>query len=140
MLRVVLDTNVYVSAFVFGGPPLEILTLGIRDHIAVFVSAPILKEIQAVLQSKFEWPTRDVREALDAIDAFGSLVVPREAVAVIKDDEPDNRILECAVEGSAHVIVSGDKHLRALRAYRRIAIMSPREFLDALSAGVFSAV
>ena len=59
---------------------------------------------------------------------------------MIKDDEPDNRILECAVEAAAHVIVSGDRHLRALRAYRRIDIMTPREFLDALSAGAFSAL
>ena len=139
MLRVVLDTNVYVSAFVFGGPPLDILTLGIRGRIAVFVSAPIREELRAVLRSKFGWPTRDVRGALDTIDAFESLVVPRETIGVIKDDEPDNRILECAVEASAHVIVSGDRHLRAIRAYRRIHIMTPREFLDALSAGMFSA-
>ena len=81
MLRVVLDTNVYVSAFVFGGLPLDTLTLGIRDRIAVFVSAPIREELQAVLRSKFEWPTRDVREALDTIDAAGSFVVPRETIA-----------------------------------------------------------
>lgn len=138
MLRVVLDTNVYVSAFVFGGPPLEILTLGIQDRIAMFVSAPIREELRAVLRSKFGWPTRDVRDALDAFDAFGSPVAPRETIAVIKNDEPDNRILECAVEAAAHVIVSGDRHLRALRAFRGIDIMTPREFLDALSAGTFS--
>lgn len=140
MLRVVLDTNVYVSAFVFGGPPLEILRLGVRGYVAVFVSAPILEELQTVLRRKFEWPTSDLREVLDAIDALGSLARPREALAVVKDDEPDNRILECAVEAEAHVIISGDRHLRTLGAYRRIAIMSPREFLDAHSAGVFSAL
>ena len=59
---------------------------------------------------------------------------------MIADDEPDNRILECAVEAAAHVIISGDRHLRTLGAYRTIAILSPREFLDALSAGVFSAL
>jgi predicted nucleic acid-binding protein len=64
VLRVVLDTNVYVSAFVFGGAPLEILTLGIRGHLAVFVSAPILEELQTVLRRKFEWPTREPSEPI----------------------------------------------------------------------------
>ena len=138
MLRVVLDTNVYVSAFVFGGAPLEILTLAIRGHVSVFVSAPILEELETVLRRKFKWPIRDLHDALDTIGEFASILVPREAFTVIEDDEPDNRILECAVEAAAHVIISGDRHLRTLGAFGTIAILSPREFLDALSAGAFS--
>jgi predicted nucleic acid-binding protein len=49
---------------------------------------------------------------------------------VITEDEPDNRILECALEGDAAVIISGDHHLRRLETFRGIPIMTPRQFLD----------
>ena len=65
---------------------------------------------------------------------------PKEKIAALKEDESDNRILECAVDAKAHVIITGDKHVHALGPFRGIAIMSPREFLDAYSAGVFSAL
>lgn len=139
MLDIVLDTNVYVSAFIFGGAPLEIVVLAIRRHLALFVSPPILKELETVLGRKFKWPAREIRETLGAIRAFARVVTPREQIAVLTEDEPDNRILECAVEAEAHLIISGDKHLQTLQAFRGIAILSPRAFLDAYAAGAFGA-
>ena len=73
-----------------------------------------------------------------ALREFTRSVDPKEKIDVLKEDAPDNRILECAVEGDAHVIVTGDKHVQALGTFRGIVIMSPREFLDAYSAGVFN--
>ncbi len=138
MLHVVADTNVYVSAFNFGGPPLEIVILAIRQEIALFISPPILKEVEGILLRRFKWSDGQVEEALSAIHRFARSVTPRERIDVLKEDEPDNRILECAVEANAHVLITGDKHLQALGSFRGIGIMSPREFLDAYSAGVFS--
>ncbi|MFQ5882515.1 MAG: putative toxin-antitoxin system toxin component, PIN family [Candidatus Methylomirabilales bacterium] len=140
MLRVVVDTNGYVSAFNFGGPPLEILLLAIRREIAIFITPSILKEVEGVLLRKFKWPAEQVREAVSTIRRFAQSVAPHEKIDLLKEDESDNRILECAVEANAHVIVSGDKHLQTLGAFRGIAVMSPREFLDAYSAGVFNAL
>ncbi len=138
MLKVVVDTNGYVSAFNFGGPPLEILILAIRGEIATSASPSILKEVEGVLLRKFKWPAEQVREVISTIHRFTQPVVPQEKIDLLKEDESDNRILDCAVEANAHVIVSGDKHLQTLGTFRGIVVMSPREFLDAHSAGVFS--
>jgi putative PIN family toxin of toxin-antitoxin system len=139
VLDVVADTNVYVSAFNFGGPPLEIVILAIRREIALFISPSILREIEGVLLSKFKRPAEQAREVLGTIREFTRSVDPKEKIDALKEDESDNRILECAVEAKAHVIITGDKHFQVLRAFRGIVIMSPRGFLDAYSAGVFSA-
>ncbi len=138
MLNVVADTNVYISAFNFGGPPLEIVILAIRREFALFVSPSILKEVEGVLLHRFQWPAEQARKVLSTIREFTRVVGPKEKIAVLKEDEADNRILECAIEAKAHVIITGDKHFQALGTFRGIAIMSPREFLDAYSAGVFS--
>lgn len=138
MLHVVADTNVYVSAFNFGGPPLEIVILAIRQEIALFISPPILKEVEGILLRRFKWSAEQAQEMLSTIRQFARSVTPRERIDVLKEDEPDNRILECAGEANAHVLITGDKHLQALRSFRSIGIMSPREFLDAYSSGVFS--
>ena len=138
MLNVVADTNVYISAFNFGGPPLEIVILAIRGEIALIVSPSILKEIEGVLRGRFGWPAEQAREMFGALREFTRSVDPKEKIDVLREDAPDNRILECAVEGDAHVIVTGDKHVQALGTFRGIVIMSPREFLDAYSAGVFN--
>jgi putative PIN family toxin of toxin-antitoxin system len=129
--RVVADTNVYISALNFAGIADEVLGLGRAGVIEIFISPPILDEIEAVLLRKFVWTPPRVRAAVRAIRRFAVLVHPEDPVSVVHDDEPDNRILECAVAARAEVIVTGDQHLRKLRRFRGILIASPREFLDA---------
>ena len=131
MPRVVADTNVYISALNFAGTADEVLALSRAGAIAVFISLPILEEIEAVLIRKFRWTAPRVREAARAIRTFAVLVNPSESVNVVRDDEPDNRILECAIAASADVIVTGDQHLLKLKRFRDTVIVSPREFLDA---------
>ena len=132
MLRAVADTNVYVSALNFGGAADRVLEFGRIQHIQLFVSPPIVEEIEGVLIHKFRWSRNRVREARAAIRGFTRLVSPRVTIDLLAADEPDNRILECAVEANAHIIVTGDKHLQALGSFRGISIVSPRQFLDAL--------
>ena len=132
MLRVVADTNVYVSALNFGGVADEVLRLARAGQLLVFVSPPILSEIEVVLHGKFEWSAARAREATSAIRRFAEVVRPQHTVTVL-EDEPDNRILECALAAGARVIVTGDKHLRALGAFQGIALLSPRELLEAVA-------
>ncbi|MBV8136123.1 MAG: putative toxin-antitoxin system toxin component, PIN family [Deltaproteobacteria bacterium] len=134
MLRVVADTNVYISALNFGGVPDQILALARRGRLEMFVSKRILDEIEGVLKRKFRWPPNRTRQALLAISSFATEVEPTERVAVIKQDEPDNRVLECALAAKATIVVSGDSHLRDLGSFKRIRILSPRAFLDAIEA------
>ena len=132
MLRVVADTNVYVSALNFGGVPDQVLALARRGLIAMFVSRPILEEIDGVLKRKFQWPPSRTRDALAAITEFAKEVQPTKRLAVIEKDEPDNRMLECALAAEATIIVSGDSHLRDLGSFQGMRILSPRAFLDAI--------
>lgn len=129
MLRVVLDTNIYVSALNFGGIPLEILLLGVRRKIAIFVSAAILRELAGVLRNKFKWAPEQVREATRIIRGFARIVVPQRRVALIIEDPTDNRILECAQATKADVTITGDRHLQKLKEFRSTPIVSPGEFL-----------
>jgi len=134
VLRVVADTNVYISALNFGGVPDQVLALARRSVIAMFVSKPILQEIEGVLNGKFQWLPNRTRDALVTIAEFAKEVRPVERVAVIEKDEPDNRVLECALAAKATIIVSGDSHLRDLGSFQRIRILSPRSFVDLIES------
>lgn len=131
MIRVVADSNVYISALNFGGVADEVLALGRRQLIALFVSPSILDEVEGVLLRKFKWSPKRARHARTLIHASAETVVPRERLAVVTDDEADDRILECAVAAEAHLLVTGDNHLLKLGRFREITILSPREFLEA---------
>jgi putative PIN family toxin of toxin-antitoxin system len=132
VLRVVADTNIYISALNFGGVPDQVFTLAKRGRIEIFASKPILDEIEGVLKRKFQWPPAKVHGALRSIREFVKEVRPNERVTVIKKDEPDNRILECALAAEATIVISGDSHLRELGSFQRIRILSPSAFLDAM--------
>lgn len=133
MRRVVLDTNVYLSAILFGGPPETILHLARSRTLTLVVSRPILAELNRVLRAKFAWTAAQARQAEMEIRSLAAVVRPRERLSVVTDDEPDNRVLECAVAGAAHAIVTGDlRHLRPLDSFRGIPILTPREFLHDL--------
>jgi uncharacterized protein len=106
--RIVADTNVYISALNFAGTADEVLALGRAGVIQVFISPPILEEIETVLVRKFRWAAPRVREAVRTIRRFAVLVNPGEPVNLVRADEPDNRILECALAaGRRH-----DRHRR----------------------------
>ena len=129
-MRVVLDTNVIVSALIFGGIPRGVLELVDAGQCDFFYSEPIQTEVRRVLSEKFDWSEAALEAALPVLWSMGQLVVPRIALDAVPADPDDNRILECAVEARAQVIVSGDRHLIALQRFRSIRIVSPRQFIE----------
>lgn len=134
MPKVVLDTNVYISAIVSGGKPEEIRKLARIRTISVLISEAIVKEIAEALRRKFNWQNWQISQALDEIRELATLVIPGEVISVIKEDDADNRILECALEGKAQYIVSGDEHhLIPLKVYQGIRILSPADFIKIIS-------
>ena len=136
-MRVVADTNIYISALNFGGPPGEIVDLALEGVIELYISEPILKEIEGVLLRKFGWSESRGRSAVGVIRRFARLVVPGETVRAIPEDEPDNRILECALKANVSAIATGDSHLLKLRKFQDIPIVSPRELLDRIAQNNF---
>jgi len=130
-LRVVLDTNVLLSALLFpGGSPDQIFTLVRRQSIDLYFSPFILDEFRRVLQSKFLHSEREASTRAAYLLHFGQIVEPQERLTVITAKEDDNRILECALAAKAEYLVTGDKaHLLPLKRFRGIEIVSPAEFL-----------
>lgn len=133
-MRVVLDTNVLISALMFGGNPREILQKAIRGELKLCLSEAILSELGTVLQRpKFGFSMTTVNQLLSELAAIAELVVPSEEIALIASDPTDNRVLECAVEAAAEYIVSGDNHLLDLGEYTTIKILNPSRFLLVLA-------
>lgn len=133
-MRVVLDTNVLISALVFpGGKPDQILTRIRRGEIEFFISPFILSELDRVLRQKFQLTKNEAEDRVRAIRRLAHLVEPTERVEVITAKDDDNRILECAIAAKADFLVTGDKeHLLPLESIKDTKIISPSEFLEFL--------
>jgi putative PIN family toxin of toxin-antitoxin system len=129
MLKVVLDTNVIVSGLNFPtSNPAKILRLVASGEVTNLTSGHILNETKRILVDKFFWTREEVEAAEVWLKTFCKSVNPKTHISVIVDD-PDNRILECAVEGQADLIISGDHHLTDLKNYQGIKIVAPSTFL-----------
>ncbi len=128
-MKVVFDTNVLVAALVFpGGYGEAALERIVAEQDQLIISRPIIDELLDVLSRKFSRDPEELAHVAVFLAELGTLVKPRQRLAVVTD-EPDNRILECAVAGAAGVIVTGDKALLALRRYEGIRIVSLRDYL-----------
>jgi putative PIN family toxin of toxin-antitoxin system len=128
--RIVLDTNVLISAIVFGGRPREVLAKVIAGTFTMAISAEMLAEFQWVLEGrKFRYPGAIVQNIVTELLSVSELVRPAMKVEQIKADPADNRILECALESRATCIVTGDRHLLELGEYEGIPILDVAAFL-----------
>jgi|ERR1017187_1871707 putative PIN family toxin of toxin-antitoxin system len=127
-MRVVLDTNIYISAFRSGGKPKSAFELAILGAYTLVVSEAILMEIERVLRTKFGWPRSILGPTLERVAARAELVSPKVPITDCVDPD-DNRILEAAVEGRVDFIVSGDKHLLRIKTFRGIDILTVSDFL-----------
>jgi putative PIN family toxin of toxin-antitoxin system len=129
-VRVVFDTNIFISAFITPGGRAEAAWLGsIEGRFFLFTSVPILTETASKLRGKFRWDDEHITAAIRHVAAVGTVVKPSMKVAVLAD-EPDNRILECALEAQVDLIVTGDRHLLDLGRYEGIAIVTLAGFLE----------
>jgi putative PIN family toxin of toxin-antitoxin system len=123
-LRVVVDTNIIISALNFGGLPGRIMEEAGLDSFQLYISEPILDEVQRVLTKKFGWSVGAGVRVRSVITAVALVVKPTERRAVIKEDPSDDRILECAATVQAHYIVSGDKHLLKRGQWENLLIVT----------------
>ena len=130
MIKVVLDTNVYISALFWKGAPYQIFKKILIGDILNFTSPEILKEIKEKLLYKFKLPPEKVKEYLEIIIFNSEIIQPKKKIKIIKKDPTDNKILECALEAKASFIISGDKHLLEIKKYKGIKIITPKEFLS----------
>ena len=120
-LRVVFDTNIFISAIIFGGNPRQCLELARNGEIQLFSSRLILVEFAQKLRQKFFFEEQDIRDAIQGILLFTTLVSPTKKITIVKKDPTDNKILECAEEAEADFLLSGDKkHLLPLKKFHKM--------------------
>ena len=127
--RVVFDTNILVSALVFpGGRGEAALRRIVGGTDRLILSRAILNELLQVLARKFARDAEELAHVAVFITDLAEIVAPTRRLRVVKDDA-DNRIVECAVAGRAELVVTGDKALLELGSYRKIRLVTLREYL-----------
>ena len=135
MKKVVFDTNVWISAVGFNGRVRSLLNPDHDEKFEVAVSPSILEETARILKGpKFRFSPEALAAAERTIRKIAKLVRPTEQLEVVKADPDDDRVLECAVESGAQIIVSGDRHLLDLGSFRDIRITDPATFLGELES------
>ena len=134
MIRLVIDTNVFVSALISTRSIPALLLDEAGKKYSLFISKEILGEVEDVIsRKKFGFTKQKISSAMEAILSFSEIINPEIKVDVIKSDPDDNKILECAIACRASYIVSGDSHLLELREYGSIKIINPKTALGLLN-------
>jgi uncharacterized protein len=128
--RITIDTNIWVSAFRFGGKPMQLVQLALDGEIVVALSQPIADETLRILRDKFGFSEKQLVSVLAVMRVCAIWVTPTKTLNVVADDADDNRIVERAVTAGSQAIISGDKHLLRLGNYAGIRVMNVREFLE----------
>lgn len=135
MIKIVCDTNILISAYVFpGGTTDEILSLVGLGEIKLYLSPDIISEFNKVLLRKFKYSGEEADVFIGRVLEITTLVYPHERLSIIKRVDADNRILECAMASGADYIITGDKRdLLPLKSIGPCKIITAREFLQTLT-------
>lgn len=130
MIKVVMDTNVFVSSF-FGGNPRKIVDFWKTGEVTLCLSKPIIDEYMEVLRRLGLQNEKELEELLDLL-AHGFHVVftaKTPELHVVEDDPDDNKFIECAVALKAEFVISGDRALTAIEDYMGVRMVTPKEFV-----------
>lgn len=130
-MRVVVDTNVFVSGVFFTGPPFAILEAWRDGKVQLAISEEIFDEYQRVGKALAEqYPAINLRPVLDLVIVRAKLFPSLTLSEPVCEDPDDDKFLACALASKSKVIVSGDKHLLKVSGYRGIRVVNPRQFVD----------
>ena len=131
-MKIVFDTNIYISAFVIPGGNAEKAYLhAIDGDFELCTSVAILTELARKLDEKFGWEKQKIAQLITSISNVATVFKTTPWLKVVSDD-PDNRILECALKAGAEFLLTGDKHLLKLRNYGNFEIIKLSTFLSIL--------
>jgi putative PIN family toxin of toxin-antitoxin system len=130
LLNLVLDTNIYISGFLFSGNARKVIDMAIENKVDIYISDDILDEIKRVLQrEKFSLNDAHIHAILSEIEAVANMVYPDAEIHDTCRDRDDHIILECAEKSKAGFIITGDQDLLVLESYLGTKILSPVDFL-----------
>ena len=137
MTKVVIDTNVYISSF-FGGIPREIINLWKDGDVVLCLSQRIVEEYIEVLN---RLGLKDKNEIMKLTKLFSEgynsvFTATTPTLFIVEKDSDDNKFIECAVALDCKIIISGDKHLKKIKKYIDIEILSPKKFIERKISGL----
>jgi putative PIN family toxin of toxin-antitoxin system len=133
-MHVVFDTNVVISRYLSSkGPSAQVFDFWQKKIFDLLVSAPILEEYERALKcphvrARHQMSDTEIAEIIEEIADLAKMVRPTKRLTVITADPDDDKFLECAVEGKATYIISGNKHLYDLKDYKGVQIFTPAQF------------
>ncbi|MFW6118693.1 MAG: putative toxin-antitoxin system toxin component, PIN family [Chloroflexota bacterium] len=136
MLKIVLDTNILVSALINPrGSPAQIIDYVFENKVRLFISPPIVEELERVLNypklmKRHGLGRKKLKEFISNLLSIMLLAQGEETIEVITEDPSDNRYLSCAVNAKVDFIISGDVHLLKLEEYGGIQIVTAAQFLE----------
>jgi putative PIN family toxin of toxin-antitoxin system len=130
-MKIVLDTNVFISGIFFGGQPSQILKSWRQAKIQIVLTEKILEEYKRVGEElSTKYPSIDIEPIIELFIIFGELVETKGISETICEDPDDNKFIECAIASQSKLIVSGDKHLLNISGYKDIEVLKPHKFVE----------
>ncbi len=128
-MTVVFDTNVYISALITEGVCAKILRRARLREFSLILCPFIITEIKQILSEKFKIPKNEIPSAIEIIqEAVSDVVYPDIPVPEICNDRDDNHIIACALASGADYLITGDAELLRIKRYKKLRILSPRDF------------
>jgi putative PIN family toxin of toxin-antitoxin system len=132
-MRIVLDANVFVSSFFWGGNPRMVLERVIEGIDELFITKEILDEIEEVMERpKFHADKEEIDYFINSIEEIGNKIIPKRKIKNGSRDKTDNKYIECGIAAKVDYIISGDIHLLELREYEKITIITAKNYLAAV--------
>ncbi|MDR1452400.1 MAG: putative toxin-antitoxin system toxin component, PIN family [Candidatus Margulisbacteria bacterium] len=130
-MKLVLDTNIFISAFYWGGKPRQVLERIIAGADDLYISRKILAELANVLSTpKFKTSPVEIEYFISAVEEIAHKTPSKIKVKNVCRDKADDKILECALATQADYIITGDTDLLVLEQYKRTRIVTPNAYLN----------
>jgi putative PIN family toxin of toxin-antitoxin system len=132
MVSIVADTNVFVSGLFWPGKPHRLLSLAVEKKITLCSSLPLISEFKEIVQRDFQVGLQEADLMVDVLLQSVQLFQTADCVKLVKEDPDDDKVLECALACKADYVVSGDRHLLALKEFSGIPILTVNQLLNRL--------
>jgi putative PIN family toxin of toxin-antitoxin system len=130
-MKIVLDANIFLSSFFWGGNPRKVLERAINKTDELFITDEILNEIGEVIRrQKFHAGKNEVEYFLKSIEEISGKIVTTKRIKKGSRDKTDNKYIECAIAGNADYIISGDNDLLDLKKFKNIKIITAKDYLE----------
>jgi len=130
-MKIVVDANIFISSFFWGGNPRRIVERIIAGKDVLFITKEILDEIGDVIRRpKFHASENEIHYFMNSIEELGNRITAKNKIENVSIDEDDNKYIECGIAASVDYIISGDKHLLEIEEYENIKIIDARKYLE----------